>query len=85
MIWTVYCLCWIAGSDEGRRDGCVRFWSEVCAQLKDNHELRPILPTIGLLAEELRARNIPIPSNNFDLQLIKKAIMDMLSAERSLK
>ena len=59
--------------------------SEVCAQLKDNHELRPILPTIGLLAEELRARNIPIPSNNFDLQLIKKAIMDMLSAERSLK
>ena len=35
--------------------------SEVCAQLEDNHELRPILPSIGLLVEELRARNIPIP------------------------
>jgi energy-coupling factor transport system ATP-binding protein len=58
--------------------------SEVCARLRDHHDLRAILPSIGMLVEELKARNIPIPNDNFDLQLIKKAIMDILSAERSL-
>ncbi len=58
--------------------------SEVCARLRDQHDLREILPSIGMLAEELKARNIPIPNDNFDLQLIKKAIMDILGAERSL-
>lgn len=58
--------------------------SDVCSKLKDHGELRWILPRIGLLAEELRARNIAIPRDNFDLQLFRKAIMDLLSQERPL-
>ncbi len=56
----------------------------VCSELRENPELRNILPSLGLLVEELRARNIPMPEDNFDLQLIKERIMDVLQAGRSL-
>jgi energy-coupling factor transport system ATP-binding protein len=56
---------------------------EVCSELRNDPEFRQILPSLGLLVEELRARNIHMPDGDFDLQLIKDRIIDVLRSGRS--
>ena len=55
---------------------------KVCSELRENPELRITLPSLGLLVAELRAHNIPMPEDGFDLQLIKKRITHLLRTGR---
>jgi energy-coupling factor transport system ATP-binding protein len=55
---------------------------KVCSELRENPELRISLPSLGLLVAELRARNIPMPEDSFDLEVIKKRITHLLRTGR---
>lgn len=55
---------------------------EVCYELRENPELRITLPSLGLLVAELRARNIPMPEEGFDLQMIKNRLTHLLRIGR---
>jgi energy-coupling factor transport system ATP-binding protein len=55
---------------------------KVCSELRDNSELRQILPTVGLLVEELKSRNIIVPEDSFDLQSIRDSIVQALRSGR---
>ena len=61
---------------------CFGSVQKVCSELRDNSELRQILPTVGLLVEELRSRNIIIPEDSFDLQSIRASIVQAICSGR---
>ncbi|MFA6220817.1 MAG: ATP-binding cassette domain-containing protein [Desulfomonilaceae bacterium] len=57
---------------------------KVCSELRNHSELRRILPTVGLLVEELRSRNISMPKDTFDLQSIRDSIVQAFRSGRLL-
>jgi energy-coupling factor transport system ATP-binding protein len=61
---------------------CFGSVQKVCSELRCNSELRKILPTVGLLVEELRSRNIIVPEDSFDLQSIRDSIIQALRSGR---
>lgn len=61
---------------------CFGSVQKVCSELRNNSELRRILPAIGLLVEELRSRNILIPEDSFDLQSIRDSIVQAIRSGR---
>lgn len=56
--------------------------SEVCSELRSNSELRNFLPSLGLLVEELRARNAPMAKNCYDVEFIRDHILHSLKTGR---
>ncbi|MGC8660226.1 MAG: ATP-binding cassette domain-containing protein [Desulfomonilaceae bacterium] len=61
---------------------CFGSVSEVCSRLRSDPELRNFLPSLGLLVEELRARNVPIPENRYDVEFIRDHVLDSLNTGR---
>jgi energy-coupling factor transport system ATP-binding protein len=61
---------------------CFGSVQKVCSELRNNSELRRILPTVGLFVEELRSRNILIPEDSFDLQSIRDSIVQAIRSGR---
>ncbi|MGC8605013.1 MAG: ATP-binding cassette domain-containing protein, partial [Desulfomonilaceae bacterium] len=51
---------------------------KVCSEQRGNSQIRDFLPSLGLLVEELRVRDVPMPEGRSDLKSIREGVMCLL-------